>query len=445
MHGRRSLGNPLTPYVNKFHKFKKVSTKLDSTHQPVFEPNIEPSLNPLLEPKEMEENQPMRETTMKEFARPVIGTATAAIQLGEAARNYDLKNIHFSMLPSFYGLPNEDSLSFMRDFYATVQTFPLGILNEDQLRMRCFPYTLKDKAKAWLMSLPPGSLMTWGNIYNKFMGKFYSHQKTSELRGKIATFSQMDGEPFHEAWDRFKMFLTQCPHHSFPLQLQNQFFYDGLTQQCQFIVDNAAGGAIGEKTASETYNLFEMLGANSQQKSSRVRKAGVHEIDSSNEVQQQLVQLTKQVALLPTQTNTNNDQYGLYSNMGHGTEACPYQGETTGPEQVNVLGAYQQRPRFDPNSNTYNPGWRSHPNFSWRQNNPPFTQSSNQAGQQFHPPIPRSIPNKPTLEDNLNSFIQVCRDNQSKTNQRLDSVEASIKKVEVQVEQLVEHLQKGKD
>ena len=30
-------------------------------------------------------------------------------------------------------------------------------------------------------------------------------------------------------------------------------------------------------------------------------------------------------------------------------------------------------------------------------NNPPFTQSSNQAGQQFHPPIPRSIPNKPTL------------------------------------------------
>lgn len=47
-----------------------------------------------------------------------------------------------------------------------------------------------------------------------------------------------------------------------------------------------------------------------------------------------------------------------------------------------------------------------------------------------------------TLEDNLNAFIQVRRDNQSKINQRLDSVEASIKNVEAQGEQLAEHLQK---
>ncbi|KAJ0048983.1 hypothetical protein Pint_15798 [Pistacia integerrima] len=65
--------------------------------------------------------------------------------------------------------------------------------------MRCFPYTLKDGAKAWFMTLQPSSLTTWEAVYNKFMGKFYSLQKTTDLRTKIATFSQMEGKPFHEA------------------------------------------------------------------------------------------------------------------------------------------------------------------------------------------------------------------------------------------------------
>ena len=70
--------------------------------------------------------------------------------------------------------------------------------------MRCFPYTLKDRAKAWFMTPPPNSLRTWEAVYEKFMGKLYSHQKTMEMCTKIATFAQMKREPFHEAWDYFK-------------------------------------------------------------------------------------------------------------------------------------------------------------------------------------------------------------------------------------------------
>ena len=154
---------------------------------------------------------------MKEYARPIIGTVVSCIQLGDAARNYEFKNVHFTMLPSFCSILNEDPLIFLRDFYATVQTFPLQGLIEDQLRMRCFPYTLKDRAKVWLMTLPPNSLTTWEAVYENFMGKFYSYQKITKLRTKIATFAQMEGEPFHEAWDRFKQLLMQCPHHHYPL------------------------------------------------------------------------------------------------------------------------------------------------------------------------------------------------------------------------------------
>ena len=140
-----------------------------------------------------------RQLVMKEYARPIISTVVSCIQLGEASRNYELKNIHFTLLSSFYGIPNEDSLIFTWDFYAIVQTFPLQGLMEGQLRMRCFPYTLKDRAKAWLVTLPPNSLRIWEAVYKKFMGKFYSHQKATKLRTKIVTFAQMEGVPFHEA------------------------------------------------------------------------------------------------------------------------------------------------------------------------------------------------------------------------------------------------------
>ena len=89
---------------------------------------------------------PMR-VALRDIQRLVIGTSPSCIRLGDAAKNYELKAIHFSMLPSFHGLPSEDALRFLREFYTTIQTFPLRGLPEDELRIRCFPYTLKDRAK----------------------------------------------------------------------------------------------------------------------------------------------------------------------------------------------------------------------------------------------------------------------------------------------------------
>lgn len=218
---------------------------------------------------------------MRDIARPIVGPVGSCIRLGAAARNYELRGAHYSMLPSFYGLANEDPMSFIRDFYGTVEQFPLQGLNEDQLHMRCFPYTLKEKEKTWLMSLPADSLTTWGQVVDKFMSKYYSHQKTTGLRQKLATFQQNEGEPFHEAWERFKQLQADCPHHHFPVELLNQFFYDGLSLSVQCIVDGAAGGTIGNMTAAEVIELYEMLGANSQQKSVRgMRRTAVNEVES---------------------------------------------------------------------------------------------------------------------------------------------------------------------
>ena len=73
-----------------------------------------------------------------------------------------------------------------------------------------------------------------------------------------------------------------------------------------------------------------------------------------------------------------------------------------------------------PFSESYNPNWRNHPTFSWRQNQPP----TNVGGQQVHqqsqvrpptqafPPIPQSIPQfmapprqQSSLEESLKTFM----------------------------------------
>lgn len=81
---------------------------------------------------------------MRDFARLTLAPSSSCIRLGPDSRNYELKGLHFNMLPSFHGLPSEDPLSFIRDFYSVVEQVPLPGLNEDQTRMRCFPYCLKD-------------------------------------------------------------------------------------------------------------------------------------------------------------------------------------------------------------------------------------------------------------------------------------------------------------
>jgi hypothetical protein len=50
-------------------------------------------------------------------------------------------------------------------------------------------------------------------------------------------------------------------------------------------------------------------------------------------------------------------------------------------EQVNAFNSFQ-KPSTGPFSETYNHGWRNHPNFSWKQNQP----TTNQGGAPHYPP-----------------------------------------------------------
>ncbi|KAK3229116.1 hypothetical protein Dsin_000997 [Dipteronia sinensis] len=265
--------------------------------------------------------------TMKDYSRPFVDNHPLCIALDEAARNYELKSFHYNLLPAFHGLPNEDVLKFLREFYAAIQAFPNNRVTENQLRMRCIPHALKDKAKTWLLTLPPASLTTWDEVVEKLTDQFYSLQKTSEIRAKITNFFQGDQETFYEAWERYKMLLFDCPQHGYHTHQLCQWFYDGLNDVSTVLVNNACGGSMTDKTPEELKSIFEKLANNSHQKSSRRRK-GIYEVDANTGNSMQMSQMQKSIELLVNQVGQMRENKCMGCEQpGYGMEA--YQARET--------------------------------------------------------------------------------------------------------------------
>ncbi|KAK4410150.1 hypothetical protein Sango_0088000 [Sesamum angolense] len=116
---------------------------------------------------------------------------------------------------------------------------------------------------------------------------------------------------------------------------------------------------------------------------------------------------------------------------------CPTLQE--GPtEHADAIGGFfgQQQRRYDPFSNTYNPGWKDHPNLSYG------AQSQNFQRPQYRPPMPPpSNPKQGThLEDMMKSLIsntqQIQQNTQQQIQQLQQSVQTSIQNLESQMSKL---------
>lgn len=77
------------------------------------------------------------------------------------------------------------------------------------------------------------------------------------MRREIATFRQLKGESFHEAWEHFKTLIQKCPHYGLPELLRLQMFYNGFDAHARLGLDRPAGGALMNKTYEDAYELIE--------------------------------------------------------------------------------------------------------------------------------------------------------------------------------------------
>ena len=51
--------------------------------------------------------------------------------------------------------------------------FKVNDVPDDAIRLRLFPFSLKDRAREWLNSLPAGSIPDWATLAQKFLAKYF--------------------------------------------------------------------------------------------------------------------------------------------------------------------------------------------------------------------------------------------------------------------------------
>ncbi|KAM1559980.1 hypothetical protein TB1_003250 [Malus domestica] len=162
----------------------------------------------------------------------------------------------------------------------------------------------------------------------------------------------------------------------------------------------------------------------------------VHEVSSASNIQTQLANLTSIISQMAEGMKIQGPMVcGVCSIQGHASEKCPQLIKNGGWESVNAIGFQSQnQPRHDPYSNKYNPGWRDHPNFKWREPQ----QSQPQGGFRQQPPgfytkpyappqiQPQSSPNtsgNALDNDTLVKLLTTLTQGQENQNKRVDQLE----------------------
>ncbi|XP_055959720.1 uncharacterized protein LOC130014810 [Mercurialis annua] len=266
-------------------------------------------------------NNRQRQPTLIEFFQPIVGNTTHGYFAHPVqANNFEIKTI--------------------------CSTVKLGNMTEDEVWLRLFPFSLRDKARVWIQSLSRVGINTWQDLAKAFLNKYFLMAKTAKL---TMLYQKMDGESLYDAWERST-------------------------------IDATIGGSLMRKTTNAAFELLNELAMNNcswpieRARAPLQRGVMVVSLDpametlkSKNEaLQAQVDFLTREAAT----TNISNavtihSNYEVCGDYGHVASDCYVTGHDFS-EQVNYVEG--QRLDKDPYFNTYNPVWRNHPNFSWKDN-----------------------------------------------------------------------------
>ncbi|KAM1145945.1 hypothetical protein COP2_039034 [Malus domestica] len=335
----------------------------------------------------------MDNRTLKELSASGLDNATPlCIQYPAAAQGktdeFELKSSLLHHIAKYHGLSMEDPNKHLKEFEVVCSSMTPVNVDGNILKMKAFPFSLMDKAKDWLYELAPGTVTSWESMKRAFLEKFFPTSRIILLRKKISGIQQEEGESFPTYYERFKSLVASCPQHQMKEELLLQYFYEGLLPLERQMLDASAGGALVDKTPMAAKVLIANRALNAQQYEGVGQRGPprhqVHEVSSTSDLHSQLANLTSIVSQMAEGMKMQGPVIcGVCSIQGHVSEKCPQLIENGGWESANAIGFQSQnQSRHDPYSNTYNPGWRDHPNFKWRDPQQP----QNQGGFRQQPP-----------------------------------------------------------
>ncbi|CAM8950745.1 unnamed protein product [Rhodiola kirilowii] len=354
-----------------------------------------PIRNPRVHRRENRNNRYEEEDEEDEDERPVgdymtptlEGNGSAIMPPDEDAFDFDVKSslVHMVTHDQYQGVGNPST--HLANFQEYCRTYKPRNVPVEYVYLKLFPSSLYGDAKEWLQNQEPGTFRTWDHLANSFLNKFFPPSRTKKFIDYILTFSQRDNELFHQAYDRFKHYLKECPHHNFRKADLMRYFYLGMSKEAKNQMDTASGGAIMELPASQGFKIVDKIATNSDRyQGVDHKKMGKPRDDSSNcALKDQMADLTKKVENMISMVNCVETTKAkadkekipaqqacfLCASSRHSTKNCPegrYEDDDDGYEEahyVNQQRNYASNP--NPTTRNYEPPQRrmsNEPNFA---------------------------------------------------------------------------------
>ncbi|KAL0438931.1 UNVERIFIED_CONTAM: hypothetical protein Slati_2376100 [Sesamum latifolium] len=104
------------------------------------------------------------EQTIKEMTSLDLNQQPLCIEYPTFDVDFELKSGLIHLLPTFRGLGGEDPHKHLKKFHVVCSGMrPQGV-TEEQVKLRAFPFSLGEKVKDWLYSLPSGFIVSWNEL-----------------------------------------------------------------------------------------------------------------------------------------------------------------------------------------------------------------------------------------------------------------------------------------
>ncbi|XP_027368194.1 uncharacterized protein LOC113874171 [Abrus precatorius] len=356
--------------------------------------------------------EPHRQRTLGDYGVPNMhGYNSSIVRPTIQVNHFEIKPalLHLVQQDQFYGLISDDPNLHISNFLQLCDTIRINGVSEDAIRLRLFPFSLRDKA--------------------------------AKLRGEITSFMQQEGETLYEAWERYKELLRRFPHHCIPEWMQLEWmqletFYNGMNPATRTMIDAAAGGSLNTKSLEEAQGIIDMMASSMHQSCSLRQSTRSNGYEAKlletfliqNQLQNQLFSeqiaaLTQQISNLQAAPTQNNPLVCDFCGGNHVNGACDGNNSES-QEQFNYMGYFQrQQSSFPPRPAAQQPYFQGNPTNQLQEN------------QRFSKPLNESLNE---MEETMLQFMKV-------TQTSFKNKESSMKKLETQIGQLAEQLSSRED
>ena len=251
--------------------------------------------------------------------------------------------------------------------------------------------------------------------------------------------------------------ISACPHHGFDTWMLVNHFYDGMSPVMKQLLETMCGGDFLSKNPDEAMDFLSYAVETSKawdepnpRETNRMRpttnqRGGMYSLPEEMEMKAKLSTLGRRVEELEgkrlqeaqavTEVPLQAKLCFICQSTEHVGEQCPTIPTVREmfPDKANFVGQRKPPPNA-PYSNTYNPNWGNHPNFSCKPNPPTYMplstrQQFGSTSQQQQPPTSSTVEQAiVNLSKVVGEFVEELKGINVQLAQRIDTVEITLNK-----------------